>query len=427
MDYKNKYIKYKTKYLELKDMDLNNQIGGGNKDDIKQASKRVSSKIQKPNKSKLLDFSLLDNIKHYKRLYKSNKNIMNHIFSKDYKPLYFLDDVTIDVVKTLINEINIAENDKNIKGLIIFVGSGGGDTQAGLSLLETTNKSKLNIIVIIIGQCGSAATFIGVKNQSIIAPYSTFFIHQYNDEENGQRDELLFKRDIGNHMNEMFLNIYMKYSSITRDNLINIMQYDYYINSETVIKMGLSDFIISEINIINKYNGKGYENIDIIGASKWQEYRSCKDIFIKIHKTITDKIKPVVNVSDLSIGLNGIIELAFILPIINILAISPIKTQCVWKGPLHESSLLFSIVCDEREMKKSHFAIINFTNLGMEKWQPKLKSLIYSYLTSENIIINLFKKYTKLPENILNNLFTKRFILNSKECLKYGIVDKIYK
>lgn len=29
MDYKDKYIKYKTKYLELKNIDINNQIGGG--------------------------------------------------------------------------------------------------------------------------------------------------------------------------------------------------------------------------------------------------------------------------------------------------------------------------------------------------------------------------------------------------------------
>ena len=32
MDYKDKYIKYKTKYLELKNMDINNQFGGGNND-----------------------------------------------------------------------------------------------------------------------------------------------------------------------------------------------------------------------------------------------------------------------------------------------------------------------------------------------------------------------------------------------------------
>ena len=30
MDYKDKYIKYKKKYLELKNINLNNQIGGGN-------------------------------------------------------------------------------------------------------------------------------------------------------------------------------------------------------------------------------------------------------------------------------------------------------------------------------------------------------------------------------------------------------------
>jgi pantothenate kinase-related protein Tda10 len=29
MDYKNKYIKYKTKYLELKNINMNNQNGGG--------------------------------------------------------------------------------------------------------------------------------------------------------------------------------------------------------------------------------------------------------------------------------------------------------------------------------------------------------------------------------------------------------------
>jgi len=31
MDYKDKYIKYKTKYLELKNINVNNQIGGRKK------------------------------------------------------------------------------------------------------------------------------------------------------------------------------------------------------------------------------------------------------------------------------------------------------------------------------------------------------------------------------------------------------------
>jgi len=51
MDYKDKYIKYKTKYLELKDMDMNNQIGGGKDNIIFNASKLIynDGKITKKN------------------------------------------------------------------------------------------------------------------------------------------------------------------------------------------------------------------------------------------------------------------------------------------------------------------------------------------------------------------------------------------
>jgi CubicO group peptidase (beta-lactamase class C family) len=41
MDYKDKYIKYKTKYLELKNIDINNQMGGGKDNVIFNASKLI--------------------------------------------------------------------------------------------------------------------------------------------------------------------------------------------------------------------------------------------------------------------------------------------------------------------------------------------------------------------------------------------------
>ncbi len=40
MNYKDKYIKYKTKYLELKNIDVNNQIGGGNNDILIRGARR---------------------------------------------------------------------------------------------------------------------------------------------------------------------------------------------------------------------------------------------------------------------------------------------------------------------------------------------------------------------------------------------------
>lgn len=52
MDYKDKYIKYKTKYLKLKDMDINNQNGGGKK--LKKIFKNKSHKLN--NKMNKIDY-----------------------------------------------------------------------------------------------------------------------------------------------------------------------------------------------------------------------------------------------------------------------------------------------------------------------------------------------------------------------------------
>jgi ATP-dependent protease ClpP protease subunit len=41
------------------------------------------------------------------------------------------------------------------------------------------------------------------------------------------------------------------------------------------------------------------------------------------------------------------------------------------------------------------------------------------------LIINILKRYTKIPKNILDTFFTKRYLFNATECVEYGIVDKI--
>jgi len=62
MDYKDKYIKYKTKYLELKNMDINNQIGGGNNTNNSKFNEIVNF-IKKSTKEKIIK-ELLDMIQN---------------------------------------------------------------------------------------------------------------------------------------------------------------------------------------------------------------------------------------------------------------------------------------------------------------------------------------------------------------------------
>jgi len=62
MNYKDKYIKYKTKYLELKNMDINNQIGGNNNTNYSKFNEIVNF-IKKSTKEKIKT-KLLDMIQN---------------------------------------------------------------------------------------------------------------------------------------------------------------------------------------------------------------------------------------------------------------------------------------------------------------------------------------------------------------------------
>lgn len=63
--------------------------------------------------------------------------------------------------------------------------------------------------------------------------------------------------------------------------------------------------------------------------------------------------------------------------------------------------------------------------ISLFDFSKKHENTIVNISYMRNIIKNIFIEYTKLPKNIINNLFTKRFSFSAKECVKYGICDEI--
>ena len=97
MNYKEKYIKYKTKYLELKDMDINNQNGGGKDNLIVHISgsqgagkTTLGNKIKKKYNDTIylkdLD-DLYDEFNHQKEIYDYQQFINLFIKEHSDKPL----------------------------------------------------------------------------------------------------------------------------------------------------------------------------------------------------------------------------------------------------------------------------------------------------------------------------------------------------
>ena len=112
-----------------------------------------------------------------------------------------------------------------------------------------------------------------------------------------------------------------------------------------------------------------------------------------------------------------------VLPIINAIETSTTPINIVIEGPIGLYSLLYSIVGTSRTIYKYAYVIIDMVEDNINS--NKLKDTVDNNVNIRKMIISILKKYTKLPKNIIKDLFTKRFLLNADECIKYNIVDKI--
>ena len=114
MDYKDKYIKYKTKYLELKNIDINNMIGGSKKD---------------------LQFILFGDVMTGHQVWFHNKDNNKIDFVKKLKKLG-------DVIILKPNYINFINYSKSKKGGNWFYKSKIKDTDFKIEDLHFENYSK---------------------------------------------------------------------------------------------------------------------------------------------------------------------------------------------------------------------------------------------------------------------------------------------
>jgi shikimate kinase len=118
MDYKDKYIKYKTKYLKLKNIDINNQIGGGKNIIIHisgfpgSGKTTLGEKIQKIFKNTIV-YDTDGFIQHHTKEGKELLKLDNEKKWKEYKILW---------KETIENKIN-SFTSKYQNKIIVFVGS----------------------------------------------------------------------------------------------------------------------------------------------------------------------------------------------------------------------------------------------------------------------------------------------------------------
>lgn len=409
-------------------------------------------------------------------------NIEQYIYTDRFTHIYLYSSIDNDSVGAIREEIDAANKSNNEgdiktspKGIVLHINSPGGAITSGIGLMRIVARSRVPIIVYIEGISASAATFISVlAKYRVIAPYANILLHQYSSAAWGQRDEIEFNRTIVEKMYSMMKSLYKKHTRIPETYLNELLEHDLLLTPELALEFGIVDKILvpqDSINIdkyfrlnpeydLNKIimdRKTNFNNIYLYGESS--PLSLCKKIANIIQKhpiynsrnnnRITSKLfntkktktihrhinnnsnnlnsiiskggaKPIVfHISDLG-EFDNIYQ---VLPIINILSICPVPTICIIDGPMSEFYMLITILCNKAYIYHYAFITMNFVNISDSGM--KLGDVLYNTKMFMNLIQTILRTYTKLPDEIINNIFTKRYIFPAQKCVEYGIVDGI--
>jgi ATP-dependent protease ClpP protease subunit len=169
--------------------------------------------------------------------------------------IYFYTNVTVDSVLKLCIEISRLEmslltmqNEYNLEEtpkIYLYIRSDGGDAYAGLSAMDTINRSKVPIITIVDGFVASAATFILMSGQERwMRKSSHILIHQVRCETwMSKYSELKEELTNTKKLMKLVTNIYKEHSNIPNKVLKNIINREMYLEPNTCLKYNLVDLI----------------------------------------------------------------------------------------------------------------------------------------------------------------------------------------
>lgn len=385
------------------------------------------------------------------------------IYTNKFNHIYLYGDIDNDSVLNVKLEIDQFNKSQNINGvqikpkpIVLHINSPGGSVVSGIALMRIINKSRMPIIILIEGICASAATFVTViAKYRVISPYAMVLIHQHQSRLEGQYENMKFDMKVDKKLMKFAKKIFTNYTHIPSNEISKMLKHDIYFTPKDCMKYGIVDKILNPISKkeLNKYYYKNpeyklptkiiniktnFNNVYIYNSYQegLQYFQVALSVVLSIQyilsfnsgtnnnsnvKLLQSGIpKPIlIHISDI-----GQFKRLFeVLPIINTILLSTVPIYSIIDGPATEATVLYSMLCHKRFIYQYAFITIDMVKIWEQTY--KFEDIKENTKIYRQTVRNIFKKYTKLPKNILDNLFIKRFIFTPEECVKYSLCDEI--
>lgn len=390
------------------------------------------------------------------------KGTKSFLYSDLFNHVYLYNEINNETVDDAITELNnlkrlqehdIVDDFGNIqkvyslpKPVALHLNSPGGSTNAGVALANYVTNSEIPIIVLGEGIIASAATFVLVSARlSYIMENTIILIHQFFGIQSGKFEELKFEASAGDLFMKMMIDMYINNTKLSKTQLRTILYRDLYISSTDAIKWGLANHLIKEDYQMDYfiYDKRQFQLYDPAGfrigntftntisllkdqpdVESYNEFNKSLSIVKYIHSLnyYLNSIPLYITFTDM-IGFDFFTSMLELIPVINALAISSTPAYGIVRGPIRNYSVILLINLKRRYMHETANIVIDF--LTHQEPAYKFKDVLKNTEFTRAMITNYFKKRTKLPKKVIDNLFNEKHYFDAKYALKYGLIDEI--
>lgn len=163
--------------------------------------------------------------------------------------LFLVGDTNRDRCSTLVAHLLYLDslNNDDIK---LYIDSPGGSCSAGLSVVDTMNLIKSNVVTVVTGIAASMGAIIassGTKGKRFILPHAEVMIHQVSSGAEGQVSDMRISLQHAERTYDRLLKVLSKNTGQTIDKLKVDCDRDNWMTAEESVKYGLCDVVLNEI------------------------------------------------------------------------------------------------------------------------------------------------------------------------------------
>ena len=335
------------------------------------------------------------------------------------------------------------------KPIVIHMNSPGGSGDFGITLMNIVSECKIPLCVMIDGYCCSAASLMFIAAPvRIMHETSLFLIHEGSwigtiDE---RKSELNLSVHIDNIIDKSYIDIYEQNSTLSKKMIKELMQRDMFMNTAMCKKYSIVDKVINlnkkeSFAIWDKYSitSNQYDSKELYKVENYNhlfQYNNNPDhdddehysnstmkIITALHTVANiDLAKPLIihfNSSFIpyNVSFNNVAAIMSRLHMLNTPVVSVIDSN------VNIMQMLPSIVAHRRYMYKN--TVIRVELLVHYMKLTYFHDIFHNTKLLRDGIKTILKEFTRIPENVLKELFFNRTIINAEMALKYGMVDFI--